>query len=90
MFGLSSFKRLIDSLYTYSYDKKSKKGTYMITVETTDDFDLQDLLQTILECMKTTQEMWDKIQYNLRIFEIQDPAFKKLEFNDASMMDYLF
>lgn len=72
MFGLQSFKRLVDSLYTYSYDKKnskSKKG-YVINVEATDEFDTSEMLQTLLECMKTTQEMKDKIQFNLRIFEI--------------------
>lgn len=56
MFGLPTFKRLMDSFYTYSYDKKnakSKKG-FFINVEATDDFDTPDMLQTMLECMKTT------------------------------------
>ena len=48
------------------------------------------MLQTMLECMKTTQEMKDKIQFNLWIFEIQDPGFKKGEFNDEDMWKYLF
>ena len=83
---------MIDQIYTYKYngsESKKKKG-YVVDMEVTNDFEVNEVLEVIMDSIKINNDVQDKIQFNLRIFEIQDPGFKKGMFNDVDVWEYLF
>lgn len=92
MFGKSEYKQMMDALYTYSFVRERSMGraSYVVSVEATDDFEEKEMAEITLECMKQNSHVRDMIQYNMRVFEIDDPTFSKQNFTEDQIWNYLF